>query len=407
MAYQTDVDILAVEGGMPVRAEPMPARMALGSNCIDIMQEVISTYKSQGLDPGYQGVYEQSYCQDFAVYQGGGYADAVATGTLALFVAIAALNLPKGSHVLVSPITDPGTLSAITMNNLVPKLVDSAPMDYNIGVEQVLDRIDDKVSALVAVHSVGKPCPIDRIVSVCNKRGIRVVEDCSQSHGTSINDIKVGNFGDIAAFSTMYRKASITGPTGGVVYTRNIDLYHQSLAHADRGKPTWQEGFDDRNPNQFLFPALNLHSNEFSCAIGSYSIGALDSTRERRIKFLKQLDANLPKVSKLCRVWGINDSDSPFIYPVFVNTSAGRCTKLEFANALKAEGIPLNPHYQYLVHEWPWLKPYLADNFACQNATKARNETFCLYLNENYGDSELADILQAIVKVETYFLRRS
>ena len=81
------------------------------------------------------------------------------------------------------------------------------------------------------------------------------------------------------------------------------------------------------------------------------------------------------------------------------------CSKVQFANAVLAEGVGLNPHYQYLVADWPYLKPYLADDFATPNARAMRDRAFMLYLNENYGVSEASDIARAIVKVEKRYAR--
>ena len=259
---------LAIHGGEPVRKEPMPPRLALGDAELKMIQECLSYYREQKTDPGYQGPFEKLYTNAFVAMMGGGYADAVATGTSALYIAVAALNLPKGSEVLVSPITDPGTLSAIILNGLKPRLMDSKPDSYNIGVKQFVERITSNVTGAVVVHAAGQACEIDKIVAEAHARGIKVLEDCSQSHGAKIMGRPVGTFGDIAAFSTMYRKTHMTGASGGVVYARNINLFRAALAHADRGKPRWQDDFDDRNPNTYLFPALNHNTDELSCAIG-------------------------------------------------------------------------------------------------------------------------------------------
>src|SRR5271155_3124421 len=97
---------LAIDGGTPLRATPMPFRRAIGANERAMLLEALDYYNQRGLDPGYQGIFEQRYCNVFADLMSGGYADALATGTAALFVAVAALGLPEGSEVLVSPITD-------------------------------------------------------------------------------------------------------------------------------------------------------------------------------------------------------------------------------------------------------------------------------------------------------------
>ena len=124
---------LAIDGGEPVRTRPMPARFALGEAEVAQVNAVIAYYREIHLDPGYGGPFEKSYTDAFVKFMGGGYADAVATGTASLFIAVAALDLPAGSEVIVSPITDPGTLSAIILNNLVPRVADSAPGTFNMG----------------------------------------------------------------------------------------------------------------------------------------------------------------------------------------------------------------------------------------------------------------------------------
>ena len=397
-------DKLAIDGGAPLRSAPMPARRAIGEAERAALLEALDYYDQRGLDPGYEGFFEQRYCRAFSELMGGGYADAVATGTASLFVAVAALDLPKGSEVLVSPITDPGSLSAIIMNGLVPRLVDSAPDSYNVGLAQVEARISQKTSCMMIVHSIGRPVTeIGEIVKMAHSRGIKVIEDCSQSQGAMVRGARVGSFGDIAAFSTMYRKASITGASGGVVFTRDLDLYHNAIARADRGKPRWLEGFDDRNPSTFLFPALNLHTDELSCAIGLASLARLDETRERRLAFVAEVTKRIKDNCELCRPYGYSTDDSPFIYPVIVDPTRIGVTKEKFAQAIIAEGIGLNPHYNYLVRDWPWVSSLLSDAFETPNARSIRDRTFNLYLNENYGITEAEDAAAATRKVELAF----
>ena len=170
-------DRLAIHGGEPVRRKRMPPRLALGDDEVGMIQRVIAYYRDNEIDPGYQGPFEKLYTDGFVGMMGGGYADAVATGTASLFVALAALDLPKGSQVLISPITDPGSLSAIILNGLTPKLCDSKPGSYNIGVEQVVARLTPEVSAICLVHAAGQAAEADKIVEAAHARGVRVLED--------------------------------------------------------------------------------------------------------------------------------------------------------------------------------------------------------------------------------------
>jgi perosamine synthetase len=396
-------ETLAIDGGQPVRQTRMPPRLALGDEEVRMIQEVVAYYRERQIDPGYQGPFEKLYTDAFVAMMGGGYADAVATGTASLFVALAALDLPKGSEVLISPITDPGSLSAIIFNGLKPRLCDSKPDSYNIGVEQVVERLGPDVSAICVVHAAGQAADVNKIVAEAHARGIRVLEDPSQAHGAKIMGRPVGTFGDVAAFSTMYRKAHMTGPSGGVVYCRDLELYRRVLAHADRGKPRWREDFSDRDPSTYLFPALNHHTDEISCAIGIASLARLDATIMRRLSYVSDVVAGLAEHARICRPYPYSPADSPFFYPVIVDIDRISCSKIEFAEAVLREGIDLNPHYRFVVDEWPWIQPYLADGFKTENARSIRDRSFCLYLNENYGEAEANDTVEAILKVERHF----
>jgi perosamine synthetase len=394
---------LAIYGGQPVRKTPMPPRLGLGEDERRMVLEVLDYYAERKVDPGYQGAFEKIYTDAFVEMMGGGYADAVATGTAALYIAVAALNLPKGSEVIVSPITDPGTLSAVILNGLKPRLVDSKPDSYNVGPEQFAERITPNVSAAIIVHSAGYAAEIDKIVEIAHARGIKVIEDCSQAHFAKHKAKPVGTFGDIAAFSTMYRKAHSTGPSGGLVYSRDLELFRSALVHSDRGKPRWRDDFDDRDPSTYLAPALNHHTDEISCAIGYASLRRLPATIVSRLAFVSDFVARLYDASNVCQAYRFMPTSSPFFYPVVVDVEAITCSKIEFAEAVRAEGIDLNPHYKYVVCEWPFIRPYLADDFDTPNARSIRDRSFNLYLNEKYGEQESRDCVKAIVKVEKHF----
>ncbi len=204
----------------------------------------------------------------------------------------------------------------------------------------------------------------------------------------------------------MYRKASITGYSSGVVFTKNEELYHQALADADRGKPRWKSDFDDRNRGRYLFPALNFHTDEISCAIGLASIKLLYDTRKLRLAFVAQVSEKIAQIIKVCQPYGYTKNDSPFIYSIIVDGESIGVDKITFAKAVLAEGIGLNPHYSYLVTDWSWVRPYLSDNFDTPNAGDIRDTTFNLYLNENYRTQEVLDTVAAISKVEKAHIKR-
>ena len=384
----------------------MPPRRAFGPEELEAVKELFEYYWKKGTDFGYQGDYETLYTDAFVKFLGvGGYADAVCTGTAALFVAVAALQLPRGSHVLVSPITDPGTLNAIIMNGLVPYVVDAEPDSFNMGVKEFEERLTNQVKAVMVVHASGNAAPIDEIAKIAKNHGIYVIEDCSQAHSAKCNGQNVGTFGAISAFSTMFGKNHSTGGCGGVIFTRDFERYKLIRSHADRGKPFFSDNFDEKDFGANLFPALNFNIDEISCAIGLKSLAKLNDVTQRRLKFLYTLKEALEKHSKVCRMLSVSENDSPFYKPIKVDTTRIKCSKVEFAMALGNEGITINPHYKNVVCQWPWVKPYLGDDFSTQNAINIRDNSFNLLFNENFGSKELEIIMEAIRKTEQKFLR--
>ena len=125
----------------------------------------------------------------------------------------------------------------------------------------------------------------------------------------------------------------------------------------------------------------------------------------RRLSFVTELTARMLDEDTVCQPCGYSPGDSPFVYPIVVDVERITCSKIEFARAVLAEGIGLNPHYQYLVADWPYVKPYLADAFDTPNARAIRDRSFVLYLNENYGEREVEDVVAAILKVQRHYTR--
>lgn len=377
-----------------------PIRNGIGEKEILMIKKCINYYKKKKIDIGYNGFFEKEYCKKFVKFmKKKGFADAQATGTLSILSSIQALQMKKGSEILVSPITDPGTLSAIIIAGYKPKLMDSQKDSYLVSFAQIKKRISSKTKCILIVHAAGKSVEMGEIVNFCKKKKLYIIEDCSQAHGAKdISGEKVGTLGDISSFSTMNRKSHMTGSAGGVVYTKNKKLYHKVLAYSDRGKQIWDKNFNERDPRNFLFPALNLHSNELSCAIGLSSLSRLDETIKKRLEFCRILNQLLQKKSKLCRSMKFSEYDSPFFIPIFFKKN-NKIKKLKFATKLQKK-IPLNPQYRYLVYSWKWIKKYLVDNYKTKNAAEMLNNSFNIFLNENYTKKNAIYIVDEIAKLE-------
>ena len=398
---------LAINGGKKTRSHKMPPRFSFGKKENLEVKKMISYYKAKGEDPKYSGLWEKKFCNEFSKFMGKGYSDAVATGTGAIYVAMKALEIPKNSDVILSPVTCSGNFSCITEQGHNPILVDSEIGSYNTSLKKIKERITKKTKLIQLTHVGGQPVnDVKEIAKFAKKNNIFLLEDCSQCVGGKIDNKLVGSFGDISAFSTMYRKNLAANSSSGVIFTKNYKLFKKVLAYADRGKISWKENLDLRDPKYSLFPALNWNTDEFSCAMGLASLKRLKLTNNKRVKFVYNLISFFKKKNiQSCKIKNFHKGYAPFFLPIFYNKNFLGISKQKFALALQAEGVPLGIDYGCIVSTWPWANRYFKKKYKSVNALQARNNFFHLYLHENYKLKEVKDIVNAILKIEKYYVK--
>lgn len=394
---------LAINGGPKVREKPLPHRRLFGEDELEAIRKVFEYSWREGVDFGYQGKYEKLYTDKFCEFQGGGFADAVSSGTSAIYLALMALNIEHGRDVIVSPVTDPGGVAAIIIAGMNPVIADSTPNSFNVGPDQFEEAITSNTRAAIFTHVGGCPIDIEPVVEIAKARGIKIIEDCSQAHGALYKGKRVGRFGDIAAYSAMFHKNHATGGCGGLVYTENEDYYWRVRSLADRGKPFHSPDYDLRKPSEFLFPALNFNLDELSCAIGLSTLSRLQETIEKRCEIARKIDVALAESSSVVFPCKTLPGCKPSLYfhTVGVAVDKLRVPKKEFAQAVAAEGIWINPHYDYVVSDWKWLQQYLKHETKTPNPIDLRDRTFNILFNERFSDEDIRDIILSIVKVES------
>ncbi|MFA5863279.1 MAG: DegT/DnrJ/EryC1/StrS family aminotransferase [Phycisphaerae bacterium] len=410
---------LAIDGGTPVRGNPMPGRGHFGSEEKAIVMKLFEECIAQGGAPGYGGAYETQYEQDFAQFMGGGFADGVNSGTNALFVALGGLQMEPFSEVIVPPISDPGGVMPVVFVGCVPVAADADARTYNTSVDQIKPMINERTRAIVIAHIAGDPVDMDPILELARSKGIYVVEDCAQAHGAKYKGRLVGTMGDISAFSTMFGKHHCTGGQGGVVFTRNEKLHWQARRFADRGKPY---NIPDATGN--VTAGLNCNLSELGAAIGIAQLKKLPEIVRRRRQVAGAIDQGL-KSSKILSIgWQVPQTESSYWFlKLKLNIDAIRVDKNTFCKALTAEGLPINPDYRHIPSEAPWFKnkavfgtsgfPWNCSEykgpknpqFKMDNAIKATETHFNLHFNESYGPKEIADTLSAFEKVEKAYVK--
>ena len=160
---------------------------------------------------------------EFAAYCGDGYCAGLASGLDALVLALRYFEFPKGSEVIVPSNTYIATILAIYHNGLVPVMVEPDVNTYNLDPWKIKEKISPLTKAIMVVHLYGKACEMDPIMAIADKHGLKVIEDCAQSHGATYKGRKTGTFGDFGAFSFYPTKNLGALGDGGALFSRDPD----------------------------------------------------------------------------------------------------------------------------------------------------------------------------------------
>ena len=185
--------------------------------------EAVADAIRRGEISGSFGVEIESFEREFAEYVGVRHGVAVTSGTTALHIAVAALELEPGSEILVSASTNIATALAAYHNGHVPVPVDSEPTTWNLDVDLIESQITARTRAIVPVHLFGHPVDMEAIAEIAERHDLAVIEDCAESHGAMVRDRMTGSFGDMGCFS-FYANKIITTGEGGMVTTSDDGL---------------------------------------------------------------------------------------------------------------------------------------------------------------------------------------
>jgi len=174
--------------------------------------------------------------KEFASWADSQYAVAVANGTLALDVALKALDIGAGDEVIVTPRTFIASISCVVNAGATPVFADVDAETGNISPETIKAVLTDKTKAIVCVHLAGWPCDMDGVMALAEQHNLYVIEDCAQAHGATYKGRSVGSIGHIGAWSFCQDKVMTTGGEGGMVTTNDEQLWRKMWAYKDHGK---------------------------------------------------------------------------------------------------------------------------------------------------------------------------
>ncbi len=182
----------------------------------------------------------ENFEKEFAAYIGTRVGVGVGSGTDALHLAMRACHIGNGDEIITVSHTATATVAAIELCGASPVLLDIDSETFTMDPSQVEKAISKRSKAIVPVHLYGHPAKIDDIVDVARDHGLRVIEDCAQSHGADYKGRKTGAWGDISAFSFYPTKNLGALGDGGMIMTSDPELGEEVKLLREYG---WRERY--------------------------------------------------------------------------------------------------------------------------------------------------------------------
>lgn len=330
---------LAIEGGTPVRTEPLPWELPgvhwIGDEEAELVERVIrarSPFRYYGPDLQHMvDTLEAEWRQRFDMP----YALGVNSGGQALLIALAAFGVGPGDEVLVPGYMWVSCLSAVVRLGAIPRLVDIDDT-FCMSPDDIEAKINARTKAILCVNMSGAPGRIDRIAEIARRRGIYLLEDCAQAAGASLDGRPVGTFGDIGIFSFQLNK-NITSGDGGLLMCRDERLYKRCFAIHDLGYARNAQGRLDPSDEAYQLWGVGARMSELSGAMVLAQFRKLDAITGAMRTAKWAIRERLADVKGLAfrDVPDPAGDSGPFLISLYPSSAH----RDRFIDALRAEGI--------------------------------------------------------------------
>ncbi|HEO1797872.1 DegT/DnrJ/EryC1/StrS aminotransferase family protein [Acinetobacter baumannii] len=237
--------------------------------------------------------------KEFAEFSDTKYAVALANGTVALDVALKALDIGAGDDVIVTSRTFLASASSIVTAGANPVFADVELDSQNISRRTIEAVLTPNTKAIICVHLAGWMCDMDPIMQLAAEHGIYVIEDCAQAHGAKYKGKAAGSIGHIAAWSFCQDKIMTTGGEGGMVTTNDEALWKKMWSYKDHGK-SYDSIYNKQHPPGFRWLhdtfGTNWRMMEMQAVIGRIQLTRMAEWTKKRTenaeKILKAFDGS-------------------------------------------------------------------------------------------------------------------
>jgi dTDP-4-amino-4,6-dideoxygalactose transaminase len=391
---------LAVAGGDPVRRTPVPGWPQFGDDEVDAAREVLGS----GRVNYWTGDQGRRFEEEFAAWSGAAYAVALANGTVALELALRALDIGAGHEVIVPAATFIASASAVVAVGAVPVVVDVDQTSLTITPATVAPAITSRTAAVVVVHLAGWPADTAGLVALARRHGLAVVEDCAQAHGARRDGRSVGTIGDIAAWSFCQDKIMTTAGEGGAVTTDDPELWRRIWERRDHGK-SWDAVHARHAPGfRWLHHSFgtNARLSEVQSAVGRRQLVKLPGWVERRRHHADALRSGLAPFPALDLPDPPRGTEHAF-YRFWARVRAERLApgwdRDRVLAAVLAEGLPASAGGCTDIHRERAFRACGRAHGDLPVAAELGRTALVLLVHPTLTDDDVADVVSAVGKV--------
>jgi len=221
-----------------------------------------------------RGKFITEFENEFAAFCGTKFGIATSNGTVALHLALAALDLGPGDEVIVPSLTFIATANAVHYTGAKPVFVDVSPENWQIDPEKIEETITEKTKAIIPVHLYGHPCKMGLIMEIARKHHLLVIEDAAEAHGAECAGKKAGSFGDVSCFS-FYGNKIITTGEGGMCVTNDKELAGRMRVLRDHGMNPKRQYWHD-------LVGFNYRMTNLQAALGMAQVARIEEFIEKK-----------------------------------------------------------------------------------------------------------------------------
>ncbi len=286
------------------------------------------------------GIFEK-FENSFTTYHERKYALLTSSGTAAIHSMFVAAEFKEGDEVICPAYTFFATVTPLLFTGAKPVLCD-CDANGNIDPQEIEKKITSKTKGVIITHMWGIPCQMDKIVEICKKHKLLLLEDCSHAHGARYNGKPVGSFGDLAAWSLQGPK-NVSGGEGGIMATNNEGFYYRALLLGHYNKRCKQEIPSTHPLYRYATTGMGLkyRTHPLAITLAFEIFKKLDTHLAMRDKFAKRIIAALKNVPGFIPPQITNNIQPSWYALVFqYKSEAFQGLPIEkFFEAIQAEGL--------------------------------------------------------------------